>query len=91
MRRRGALHMIPAHGKLVSELRFESSGEVLFSSSYDRTVKAWSMRNGSRVGSLYGHEGLVMGMDVLGSGASLRMVTTSFDRMFKVWEAGSLQ
>ena len=62
------------------------SGEFLLTASYDGTVRTWSTRDWSPIATLAGHEGKVACADVFRD--ERRLVTASFDRTFKLWEAG---
>lgn len=46
IRRKGIIEKIPAHLKLVSDLRYQN-GKYLISGSYDGTVKFWNGRDWS--------------------------------------------
>jgi U4/U6 small nuclear ribonucleoprotein PRP4 len=74
---------VPAHSNLITQLKFDRyhNGEYLVSSSFDGTAKIWSTRDWKILGSLRGHEGKVMGIDVLKNG----MVTCGFDKTIKLW------
>lgn len=60
-----AVSSIPAHNNLITNLRYDSSGEVLGSSSFDGTVKLWSCRNNTwkLLNELHGHQGKVTSVD----------------------------
>ena len=89
MRRRKVASSIPAHTNLITQLKFskstgEQNGEFLVSSSYDNTVKIWSTRDWKLRTALQGHEGKVMGVDVL-DGPDCGVVTCGFDKTLKLW------
>jgi U4/U6 small nuclear ribonucleoprotein PRP4 len=75
---------IPAHSNLITQLRFANAannGEYLSSSSFDGTGKLWSTRDWKLLSILRGHEGKVMGIDVLNDG----VVTSGYDKTLKFW------
>mmetsp|Transcript_7291 Transcript_7291/g.17778 ORF Transcript_7291/g.17778 Transcript_7291/m.17778 type:complete len:545 (+) Transcript_7291:70-1704(+) len=94
LRKRRQFASLPAHSKLVTQLRFEqrdarpsgigdtTGGEYLVSSSFDGTVKVWSARDWKMLTTLRGHEGKVMGTDILKD----NIVTCGFDKTLKLWK-----
>ncbi|KAL7550251.1 hypothetical protein ACHAWF_013494 [Thalassiosira exigua] len=90
LRRRRPSASIPAHTNLITQLKFAHSsasqnGEFLVSSSFDGTGKIWSTRDWKLLTSLEGHEGKVMGIDVL-DGRRCGVVTCGFDKTLKLWQ-----
>jgi U4/U6 small nuclear ribonucleoprotein PRP4 len=85
LRRRKQAASIPAHSSLITQLRFANASnhaEYLASSSFDGTAKLWSTRNWKMLSTLRGHEGKVMGIDVLDNG----IVTSGYDKTLKLWK-----
>lgn len=91
LRKRKQFASVPAHSKLVTQLRFEqqthshdgvSAGEYLVSSSFDGTAKVWSSRDWKMLATLRGHEGKVMGAGILKDS----VVTCGFDKTLKLWK-----
>ena len=80
LRRQGCVQTIPAHTKLVSDIRFE--GSLLLTASYDNKVKLWT-EWGVLVRTLTGHENKVT--SVCATRDLKHVITTSFDRTFKLW------
>ncbi|KAI5949822.1 hypothetical protein KGF57_004645 [Candida theae] len=90
---------IPAHTKLISDVRFygggdkvktegmDLNGSFLVSCSYDGTVKIWSSDNWILVNTLKGHNEKVMSCDI---GAStdkeVNIVSSGWDRTVKLWK-----
>eukprot|EP00984_Skeletonema_dohrnii_P002367 scaffold821_cov123-Skeletonema_dohrnii-CCMP3373.AAC.7 len=90
LRRRRPSASIPAHTNLITQLKFSHStstqnGEFLASSSFDGTGKIWSTRDWKLLSTLEGHEGKVMGIDVL-DGRDCGVVTCGFDKTLKLWK-----
>lgn len=90
LRRRRPSASVPAHTGLVTQLRFahpspSQNGEFLVSSSFDGTGKVWSTRDWKLLSTLRGHEGKVMGIDVL-DGPRCGVVTCGFDKTLKLWQ-----
>ncbi len=89
-RPRRAATSIPAHTNLITQLKFAHSsnsqnGEFLASSSFDGTGKIWSTRDWKLLSTLRGHEGKVMGIDIL-DGPQCGIVTCGFDKTLKLWQ-----
>lgn len=80
LRKHGLLYTIPAHSKLISSLQL--TDYVLASSSYDNTAKLWSSSDYALL-QTFPHDNKVS--DVTFGPRCL--VTCSFDRTFKLWEA----
>lgn len=90
LRRRKPSASIPAHTNLITQLKFahpssSQNGEYLTSSSFDGTGKIWSTRDWKLLTSLQGHEGKVMGIDVL-DGPRCGIVTCGYDKTLKLWQ-----
>jgi len=84
LRKRNIEYTIPAHTKLVSNVRFEkNSGEYLVSSSYDGTAKVWATKTWLPLATLKGHDNKVSSCDISPDGSMI--ATSSFDRTFKIW------
>ena len=84
LRRKKQAASIPAHSNLITQLRFANAtnhGEYLASSSFDGTGSLWSSRDWKMLSILRGHEGKVMGIDVLDDG----VVTCGYDKTMKLW------
>jgi U4/U6 small nuclear ribonucleoprotein PRP4 len=90
LRRRRLSASIPAHTNVITQLKFAHSsssqnGEFLASSSFDGTGKVWSTRDWKLLSKLQGHEGKVMGVDIL-DGPRCGIVTCGFDKTLKLWQ-----
>lgn len=83
LRKRKQFASIPAHSNLITQLKFDRhhNGEYLASSSFDGTAKIWSTRDWKMLGCGRGHEGKVMGVDLLNDS----MVTCGFDKTIKLF------
>jgi U4/U6 small nuclear ribonucleoprotein PRP4 len=72
VRQQRMLYTLPAHSSLISRVRWAPvTGEYLLTASYDGTIKAWSGRDFSPLGTLTGHDGKVTGLDIYGGGVGL--------------------
>lgn len=68
---------------VVSGLVFREGTHELFSASFDRTVKIWSLDDGAYVDSLFGHQAEVYAVDAL---RQERVVTSGNDHTCRVWK-----
>jgi U4/U6 small nuclear ribonucleoprotein PRP4 len=91
MRQRKLYASIPAHSRLITQIKFAhgyegygQNGEFLTSCSFDGTAKVWSTRNWKLLSTLRGHEGKVMGVDIL-DGVDAGIVTCGYDKTMKIW------
>ena len=98
LRQRKQYASIPAHSRLITQLKFghaggTQNGEFLISSSFDGTGKVWATRDWKLLSTLRGHEGKVMGIDVLediecsdaGASTKVGIVTCGYDKTLKIW------
>ena len=46
LRKKGVVHTILAHNKLVSDVKFEERGRIMVTSGYDQKVKVWTASHG---------------------------------------------
>ena len=87
---------IPAHSKLITQLQYTPDDECLVSSSFDGSIKMWSTRGDWRLlQTLEGHEGKVMGADIVAtfdaekqdsrSASDWGVVSCGFDHTLKLW------
>ena len=84
LRQRCLGYTVPAHGGLVSEARFDPSGEALLTCSFDGKARVWACRDWRLLADLSGHEGKLMGGDWVG-GARPSVITAGYDRTLKQW------
>jgi U4/U6 small nuclear ribonucleoprotein PRP4 len=88
LRQRKQYASIPAHSRLITQIKFANNcahqnGEYLASSSFDGSGKVWSTRDWRLISTLRGHEGKVMGIDVLPGDKGI--VTSGYDTTLKIW------
>ena len=86
LRKRSCIYTVPAHTKLVSDIKFEDEyeGRVMITTSYDHKCKIWSTGDWVLIRTLTGHENKITSASVT---KDLQyIITTSFDRTFKLWQ-----
>mmetsp|Transcript_1489 Transcript_1489/g.2713 ORF Transcript_1489/g.2713 Transcript_1489/m.2713 type:complete len:537 (+) Transcript_1489:110-1720(+) len=89
LRQRKQYASVPAHSRLVTQIKFAhnnygQNGEYIASCSFDGTGKVWSTRHWKLLSTLRGHEGKVMGIDIL-DGTDAGIVTCGYDKTMKIW------
>jgi len=89
LRQRKQYASVPAHSRMVTQIKFAhdhygQNGEYLTSCSFDGTAKVFSTRNWKLLSTLRGHEGKVMGVDIL-DGTDSGIVTCGYDKTMKIW------
>jgi len=89
LRQRKQYASIPAHSRLINQLKFAhdckgQNGEFLASCSFDGQGKIWSTRDWKLLNTVRGHDGKVMGIDIL-HGQDLGIVTCGYDKTLKIW------
>jgi len=81
LRQRRQSYTIPAHSNIVSHAKFTEGS--LVTASFDGLAKIWSAPTWAPLKTMAGHEQKVTCVDATRDGTY--MVTTSFDRTFKLW------
>ena len=82
LRKKACIYTVPAHTKLVSDVKFDE-GRVMLTTSYDNKCKIWSTGDWVLIRTLTGHENKITSVSVTKDLQNI--ITTSFDRTFKLW------
>ena len=88
LRKKSTVVVLPGHSSLISQVKFEpTSGKYLLTSGYDNVSKIWCGTKFKLTKTLAGHEGKVMGSDVMscGGGGNDLIATAAYDRTVKLW------
>ena len=97
LRKKQCIYTSPAQDKLVSSIKFENNptARLMFTTSYDQKCRIWgakSILQGENIGdewvllrTLAGHENKVTSVSFTKD--LKRIITTSFDRTFKLWQS----
>jgi U4/U6 small nuclear ribonucleoprotein PRP4 len=87
LRKRSCVYTVPAHTKLISDIKFETEyeGRIMVTTGYDNKCKIWSTGDWILVRTLVGgHDNKVTSSSHT---KDLQyIITTSFDRTFKLWK-----
>jgi WD40 repeat protein len=77
------VHTFTGHSNLVTDLAISLDGQILASSSLDRTIKLWHLPTRKLVHTLTGHSDLVYSVAISPNGQIL--VSGSKDNTIKIW------
>jgi U4/U6 small nuclear ribonucleoprotein PRP4 len=84
LRKKENVHILTAHTKLVSSVKFGGQrGDVLMSSGYDCVARIWRTSDFKIVKNLPLHETRIMAADLSSDGRII--ATACYDRTFKIW------
>jgi len=84
LRSKACSYVLPAHSNLISECKFDATGEALLTASFDGTARVWGCRDWRLLSTMAGHEGKVMAADW--NYATGGVITAGFDRTIKQWD-----
>jgi ribosomal RNA-processing protein 9 len=76
------LQALRSHKDLVSGLAFREEGSELYSCSFDRSLKLWSVPDFDYMDSLFGHQSELTAVHAL---RQEKCVTAGVDRTCRVW------
>lgn len=79
--------MLKGHERPLTQLAFNTEGDLLFSAAKDHHVSIWYAANGERLGTLDGHSGSVWSVDV--NKTTTRAITAGADFKGKLWDVQS--
>eukprot|EP00759_Apiculatamorpha_spiralis_P027652 PhF_6_TR30411/c0_g1_i1/m.44603/K03246/EIF3I; translation initiation factor 3 subunit I len=75
--------VLHGHMRSVKYLTYNNDGDLLFTTSMDKTPLVWSTETGRLLGSYEGHNGCVWGCDV--NASSTLLATAGADQFWKLW------
>jgi WD40 repeat protein len=79
---------LDGHSDFILSIAFNSTGNILASGSYDKTVKLWKLNddysNGKCIKTLHGHTNYILSIAFNTSGSML--ATGGYDNTAKLWE-----
>jgi WD40 repeat protein/transcriptional regulator with XRE-family HTH domain len=80
----GHLDQWSAHNASIWTVRFSPDGQILASSSYDRTIKLWDVHTHQCLQVLRGHESIAPAIAF--NPTDRQLASGSFDRTIRLWE-----
>jgi len=83
LRKKRNAFTIPAHSNLISQVKYSKNGEILYSSSFDKTCKIFSTVDWSIVKTFVGTECKIMCCDL--SDDYKTLITANFDRKMRIF------
>jgi translation initiation factor 3 subunit I len=75
---------LKGHERALTRVRLNQQGDILFSSSKDKSICVWYTDNGERIGTYDGHNGVIWDVDVTWDTKTL--VSASGDQSVKIWD-----
>lgn len=79
--------LLNGHSRALTQIRYNTEGDLLFSVSKDNTPSVWFSHNGERLGTFDGHAGTVWAIDV--SYRSDLCLTGSADCTTAIWDVAT--
>ena len=77
------------HERSITQIKYNREGDLLFSSSKDKTPNVWFSLNGERLGTYNGHNGAVWCIDI--DWQTINFMSGSADATCKIWDARTAQ
>ncbi|WP_293128270.1 serine/threonine-protein kinase [Microcoleus sp. bin38.metabat.b11b12b14.051] len=77
------IHTLTGHKNLISSVAFSPNGEVIASSSDDKTIKLWQVEDGQEIVTIAGHTNSVHTVAFSPDGKTL--ASSSHDKKIKLW------
>ena len=84
LRKKGCAYHLPAHCEPITSVFYNTTGDMLGTSSFDGTVKLWETHGFKLLNQLLGHTGKVMGAHFKPD--SMAVASVGFDRTLKLYE-----
>lgn len=79
--------VLKGHERPLTQLRYNREGDLLFSTARDKSISVWFAHNGERLGTLEGHGGATMTVDV--DPSTTLAITGAADLSIRVWDVSS--
>lgn len=76
--------LLQGHTRPLTDLTYNSTGDLLVTASKDNTPNVWWCQNGERLGTLNGHSGAVWSVNI--SSDSSFVITGSADNTARIWD-----
>lgn len=76
--------VLKGHERPLTQLKYNREGDLLFSTARDKSISVWYAHNGERLGTLEGHGGAIMTVDV--DPTTTIALTGAADLSIRVWD-----
>merc|ERR1711991_1101144 len=77
--------LMQGHERAITAVRYNTTGDILFSTAKDKSPHATYAANGERMGTYEGHGGALWGIDV--NDDTSKLLTGAADNTMRLWEA----
>jgi translation initiation factor 3 subunit I len=79
--------LLQGHERSLTQIKFNTEGDLLFSCSKDHVINVWFSHNGERLGTYDGHNGTIWTVDV--DSTSEFMISGSADNEMRLWQVST--
>ncbi|KAH7885471.1 WD40 repeat-like protein [Phlebopus sp. FC_14] len=79
--------LLQGHERSLTQIKFNTEGDLLFSCSKDHVINVWFSHNGERLGTYDGHNGAVWTIDV--DSQSRFLISGSADNELRLWNVSN--
>ncbi|KAF9481110.1 WD40 repeat-like protein [Pholiota conissans] len=79
--------LLQGHERSLTQIKFNSEGDLLFSCSKDNVINVWFSHNGERLGTYEGNNGTVWTVDV--DPQTVFLVSGAADNTLRLWEVAT--
>ncbi|KAF2787376.1 eukaryotic translation initiation factor-like protein 3 subunit [Melanomma pulvis-pyrius CBS 109.77] len=76
--------LLSGHERALTQVKYNSDGDIIFSVSKDHVIGAWYSHNGERLGTYHGHQGALWTVDV--DPTSTLLASGGADNTMRLWE-----
>ena len=79
--------VMKGHERPLTQLKYNREGDLLFSTARDKSVSVWYAHNGERLGTLEGHGGAILSVDV--DDETQVAITGAADNSIRMWNVAT--
>lgn len=79
--------LLSGHERALTQVKYNSDGDIIFSVSKDHVICAWFSANGERLGTYHGHQGALWTVDV--DPTTTMLASGGADNTLRLWEVAT--